>query len=160
LVWKSIQTILPYEYQKKKWEEHSEQLLVPFNKTSLLRKKWKPLPAFWVFVPQLYSLAVSTCRTFVASYPQHQSPFIKKRLIADVREDLVWWRDLLPAWNGVRFFNDSVKDTISLFTDSSGFGIGGFHVANPVDPNLIDYSSIRVLRTSSTIRATLIRASL
>jgi hypothetical protein len=114
---------------------------------SITRKEMEALAGFLGFCApavQLGRLHMRTIWTFVASYPQHKSPFIKKRLTADVREDLVWWKDLLPAWNGVHFFNDSVRDTISLFTDSSGFGIGGFHVANPVDPNLIDYASIRV----------------
>lgn len=114
---------------------------------SITRKEMENLAGFLSFCApavQLGRLHMRTIWTFVASYPQHKSSFIKKRVTADVREDLVWWRDLFPSWNGVRFFNDSIRDTVSLFTDSSGYGIGGFHVANPVDPNFIDYSSIQI----------------
>jgi len=77
---------------------------------------------------QLGRLHLRTIWSFVASYPQNKSHFIKRRIPAEVCEDLTWWRDLFPSWNRVLFFQDSTRDTISLFTDSSGFGMGGFHV--------------------------------
>ena len=91
---------------------------------------------------QLGRFHLRTIWSFVASYPQNKSHFIKRRIPAEVCEDLTWWRDLFPSWNRVLFFQDSTRDTISLFTDSSGFGMGGFHVLGRVNTESVNYSAI------------------
>jgi hypothetical protein len=66
--------------------------------------------------------------SFSAGFPSSQSRFIRRRIPAALRNDLIWWRDLLPNWNGVCFFDTVVRPTISLFTDASGIGLGGFYI--------------------------------
>ena len=72
-----------------------------------------------VFLRQLWS--------FIASFSQNQSRFLKKRIPKPLRDDLTWWRDLLPKWNGIYFFDNFARHEISLFTDASGFGLGGYY---------------------------------
>ena len=51
-------------------------------------------------------------------------------LNAETREDLKWWHDFLPSWNGKAMFIDPVwkdADDLSLYTDASGaLGFGGY----------------------------------
>jgi hypothetical protein len=67
--------------------------------------------------------------SFSAAFPMGQSRFIRRRIPADLRDDLIWWRDLLPLWNGVHFFDATSRPIVSLFTDASGIGIGGFFIS-------------------------------
>jgi len=41
-------------------------------------------------------------------------------------EDIKWWSDFAPRWNGTAFFQDPVvtSEHLDFFTDASGFGIG------------------------------------
>jgi hypothetical protein len=61
----------------------------------------------------------------VVSYPPGSSPFLKRRLPADARQDLLWWGELLPRFNGTLYYQ-AERSKIYLFTDTSGIGLGGF----------------------------------
>jgi hypothetical protein len=39
----------------------------------------------------------------------------------------MWWNTTLPQCNGIRFFNDTARRTIHLFTDACNMGMGGFY---------------------------------
>jgi reverse transcriptase-like protein len=80
-----------------------------------------------------------TLWSFSATFPSGRSKFIRKRIHAELRHDLTWWRDLLPKWNGVCFFDSTVRPIISLFTDASGIGMGGFYIRGmePFDSRLV-----------------------
>ena len=41
-------------------------------------------------------------------------------------EDIKWWREFAPRWNGAAFFQDPVvtSEHLDFFTDASGFGLG------------------------------------
>jgi hypothetical protein len=71
---------------------------------------------------------VFCCRiwSFVASFRSEWKKEFKRRIPALVREDIEWWHDLFPAFNGVRFFDDSNRRTIHLFADASAQGMGAF----------------------------------
>jgi reverse transcriptase-like protein len=103
---------------------------------------------------QLGRLHMRTIWTFVASFPQHKSHFVRKRILAAVREDLLWWRDLLPRWNGVLFFDESARSNISIFTDASGLGLGGFFTLGTVNTESVDYSTIPITNAFATPIAT------
>jgi hypothetical protein len=45
-------------------------------------------------------------------------------------DDLRWWNEILPYYNGVRFFNDSSRPIVHLYTDASKEGFGGFFIAH------------------------------
>ena len=92
---------------------------------------------------QLSCLHLHMIWTFIASFPQHKPHFIRRRIPKAVQEDLLWWRDLLPLWNGILFFDNSTRSNISLFTDASCFGLGGFFITGTIDgTESIDYSEI------------------
>ena len=65
--------------------------------------------------------------TFLSLYPPTSKPFTRRRVPTAVREDLTWWTALLPAFNGVLFFDDANRVTFSLYTDASLQGLGGFY---------------------------------
>ena len=48
-------------------------------------------------------------------------------LSGEAREDILWWINFLPSWNGVAYIQDAPvsSDDIHLFTDASSLGIGG-----------------------------------
>ncbi len=50
-----------------------------------------------------------------------------RRIPAWVREDLEWWNKLLPAYNGVLFFNTTKRKIQTLYTDACLYGLGGFY---------------------------------
>jgi hypothetical protein len=80
----------------------------------------------WVFMRHLWN--------FVASFPG-ESAFQKRRIPARVRQDLLWWNELLPTFNGVKFFDNSTRPETQLFTDASGVGLGGYYSREGVTPS-------------------------
>lgn len=73
----------------------------------------------WVFMRKLWD--------FVASYPNGSSRFSKRRIPFELRLDLEWWNELLPAYNGVQLFDTKTRKTAQLYTDASLHGLGGFY---------------------------------
>lgn len=73
----------------------------------------------WVFMRKLWD--------FVASYPHASSRFTKRRIPSEVRLDLEWWNKLLPAYNGVQFFDTKTREIVQLYTDASLHGLDGFY---------------------------------
>lgn len=71
----------------------------------------------WVFMRPLWN--------FIAQFPS--SPSSQCRVPALVREDLIWWNLLLPAYNGVFFFDHDNRPPIQLYTDASMTGLGEFY---------------------------------
>jgi hypothetical protein len=53
-----------------------------------------------------------------------------RRLSSLTREDLVWWRDTLPLYNGTFFFKEP-RPLIALYTDASDVGLGFFFFHTP-----------------------------
>jgi len=51
----------------------------------------------------------------------------RRRLTAELRQDLLWWRDALTLSNGILFFDDTDRKQFHLFSDASGIlGYGAF----------------------------------
>jgi len=69
--------------------------------------------------------------------------FTRRRIPTDLRRDLIWWHDLLPQWNGVCFFDTKIRDVVSLYTDASGVGLGGYFMPGSglFKPNMIPLSN-------------------
>ncbi len=63
---------------------------------------------------------------FVNQYPRAATKFTFRRIPPWVREDLEWWNDLVPTYNGVLFFDASNRPTTSVYTDACLYGLGGF----------------------------------
>ena len=64
---------------------------------------------------------------FIAEYPSTSSQFTRRRLSTEVREDLTWWNEFLPTYNGVLFFDPRSCPTIQVYTDACPQGLGGFY---------------------------------
>ena len=76
------------------------------------------------FIPSLYAFISGRSRS---SPPQ--------KLPKRVRRDLIWWRNLLPMFNGVRLLDDDNRTVTHLHTDACNFGMGGyFTLANDCTP--------------------------
>ncbi|KAJ6102334.1 hypothetical protein N7486_004761 [Penicillium sp. IBT 16267x] len=59
----------------------------------------------------------------LASFPPHQRSV--RHLSHNSREDLAWWRDTLPLFNGIHFFEKS-RPLVALYTDACDSGLGLF----------------------------------
>ena len=48
-------------------------------------------------------------------------------LNSEAREDIKWWLEFLPSWNGISMFQEDVisSDSLHLYTDASNIGLGG-----------------------------------
>jgi hypothetical protein len=49
-----------------------------------------------------------------------------RKLTSAARQDLLFWRDLLPAMNGKLFFDKAKREDFSLYTDACNYGYGGY----------------------------------
>lgn len=63
------------------------------------------------------------------------SPRHRRKIPPQVREDLEWWRDLLPEFNGVMLLEDTARQIYHVFTDASGVGFGAiwYPSSSPAD---------------------------
>lgn len=61
---------------------------------------------------------------FIAKYPSTSSQFTRRRLSTEVREDLTWWNEFLPKYNGVLFFDPQSRLIIQVYTDAYPQGLG------------------------------------
>ena len=59
----------------------------------------------------------------LSSFPPHQRSV--RRLSHDSRNDLAWWRDTLPLFNGIHLFNKK-RPLVALYTDACNSGLGFF----------------------------------
>lgn len=64
----------------------------------------------------------------LASFTPHQRSV--RRLSHDSREDLAWWRDTIPLFNGIHFFEES-RPLVALYTDACDSGLGLFFFYAP-----------------------------
>ena len=80
---------------------------------------------------QLGRVFLRSLWSFTAAYPEDVPKFTRRRIPADLRCDLTWWHDLLPQWNGTCFFDTKVRNLVSLYTDASGVGLGGYFMLGP-----------------------------
>ena len=110
------------------------------SKASLSLSEAQSLAGFLGFCApavQLGRVFVRSLWIFIAEVPNHSSKFLRRRIHADLHRDLLWWRDLLPLWNGVCFFDTSCRKTFCLYTDASGIGLGGYYMpgSGPFTPS-------------------------
>lgn len=64
--------------------------------------------------------------TWIASYPRRSPSCFRRRIPSGVREDIEWWSKLLPKFNGIRYIDTTRRPTITLYSDASSIGLGGF----------------------------------
>lgn len=74
----------------------------------------------------------------LASFPSHQRSV--RRLSHDSRRDLAWWRDTLPLFNGIHFFEKS-RPLVALYTDACDLGLGLFFFYAPSWDSARDWMS-------------------
>jgi hypothetical protein len=59
----------------------------------------------------------------------------RRRLTADIKADLRWWKRFLPSWNGIAIIRPS-RATLLLWTDASGNeGLGGYFLPGESPPS-------------------------
>ena len=64
---------------------------------------------------------------FINYFPQMGPRTTLRRIPVWVKKDLEWWNKLLPAYNGVLFFDTKKRRTQTLYTDACLYVLGGFH---------------------------------
>ena len=74
----------------------------------------------------------------LASFPPRQRSV--RRLSHDSRGDLAWWRDTLPLFNGIHFFETS-RPLVALYTDACDSGLGLFFFYAPSWDSARDWMS-------------------
>ena len=97
---------------------------------SLTLKEAQSLTGFLSFCAQAVRLGWIFMRClwdFIAEYPSASSQFTRRRLPAEVYEDLTWWNSFLPTYNGVLFFDPRSRPAIQVYTDACPQGLGGFY---------------------------------
>jgi ribonuclease HI len=101
-------------------------------KDSLTFKEAESLAGFLVFCTKVVPLG----RSFLHALWSFCSTFTHKshsrRLTKRLREELQWWRDLLPTHHGIILLDPSQRQTFHLYTDACEEGYGGFYF-NPLD---------------------------
>ena len=106
-----IQNILKSWLHKKSCTKRN--LLSLIGKLSFACKVVKPGR---IFLRRLIDLSMTT---------QHLDHFI--HLNQEAKADILWWHDFIVQWNGVSIIPSlPSQKKLSLFTDASMFGIGGF----------------------------------
>lgn len=83
---------------------------------------------------------------FINQYPRSATKTTRRRIPAWVREDLDWWNELLPNYNGVLFIDMSNRQTTSLYTDACLYGLGGFYFEGREDWKHVSISQARAFR--------------
>lgn len=74
----------------------------------------------------------------LASFPPYQRSL--RRLSHDSREDLAWWTDTIPFFNGIHFFKKS-RPLVALYTDACDSGLGLFFFFAPSRDSAGDWLS-------------------
>lgn len=54
------------------------------------------------------------------------NPRSLRPLTDGAKTDLLWWKELLPRFNGIHLFDDTSRRSFHLFTDASSHGMGAF----------------------------------
>jgi hypothetical protein len=69
-----------------------------------------------------------------SSYPRSEPGTKRRRLTAEMKADLRWWKQFLPSWNGIAIIRPTREDHF-LWTDASGNdGLGGYHLPTSTAP--------------------------
>lgn len=68
-----------------------------------------------------------------------RQPHARRPLSTGARDDLIWWKDLLPTAKGTHLIDDAARCTFHLFTDASSAGMGAFwYEGSPAQGNWRD----------------------
>lgn len=82
------------------------------------------------------TIVVKLGRTFLRPLWTFQSSYrnrgAARPLTPSAMAALVWWRDLLPSFNGVRLLDDPSRHSFHLFSDASDTGQGAFYYSAPL----------------------------
>jgi hypothetical protein len=107
------------------WPKHSTTLLELQSLIGYLSFCSKVVPMGRSFLRRLYNAATpgpqATCSSQRQPIP----------VTDDIRQDLRWWREFLPQWNGITLIHKN-RTTKYLWTDASGTkGQGAYFTDNP-----------------------------
>ena len=80
---------------------------------------------FCASVVQLGRVYLQSLWSFIAKFPYQAPKTMRRRLSAEVRNDIIWWSTLLPQFNGVSFIG-ARRHEIYVYTDACRKGLGGF----------------------------------
>jgi hypothetical protein len=68
------------------------------------------------------------------------NPHAIRRLSHDSREDLTWWKDTLPLFNGIYLFHEN-RPAVALYTDACNSGLGLFFFVTTSHDHACDWRS-------------------
>jgi hypothetical protein len=122
------------------------------TKGSLSLVEAQSLAGILAFCAPVVQLGFVFCRrlwTFIAAFQKHWSPSARRRIPAPVLDDIRWWNELFPLYNGVRFFDDTARPLIHLFADASVLGMGAFHLDHVASLSCDWHSEVHSLPSSN-----------
>jgi hypothetical protein len=81
---------------------------------------------FCAEVVQLGRVYMRYLWTFIAAYPPNAPKTLRRKIPPVVRSDLLWWKTMLPHFNGVRFLDEKARKVVHIYSDASAKGMGAF----------------------------------
>lgn len=114
---------------KDKLERVLKLTTIALQRGSLNIMEAQSLAGLLSFCAPAVQLGFVFCRrlwTFIAAFRPQWGKEKRRRLPAPVRDDIKWWNELFPLYNGIRFFDDNTRPLIHVFADASELGIGAF----------------------------------
>ncbi len=115
---------------KKKLDKVTRATAKVLSQRSVSFIDMQSLVGFLSFCAQAFMLGCVFMRRlwdFINHFPRAGPRTILRKIPAWVREDLEWWNKLLPAYNGVLFFDTTKKKIQTLYTDVYLYGLGWFY---------------------------------
>jgi hypothetical protein len=102
------------------------------QKGKLSLQELQSLTGFLSFCSKVVPLGRSFLRRLydaTGSYPRTGTK--GRRLTAEMKADLRWWKQFLPSWNGIAIIR-ATRELYLLWTDASGNeGLGGYYLPGP-----------------------------
>ena len=97
------------------------------HKRKVLKKDLLSLIGFLSFACKVIKPGRLMLRRLIDLSTTVKSDFHYIYLNAETREDIKWWNEFLPDWNGVSVIQQAFvsSEDLQLFTDASDLGIGG-----------------------------------
>eukprot|EP00920_Eleutheroschizon_duboscqi_P015711 GHVT01036719.1.p1 GENE.GHVT01036719.1~~GHVT01036719.1.p1 ORF type:complete len:317 (+),score=-11.36 GHVT01036719.1:327-1277(+) len=98
------------------------------NKRTVSKRMLLSLIGKLTFICKVVKSGTTFTRRLIESSKRVKYLHHKVRVSKMIRDDIQWWLDYLPSWNGVSVIGDAhwtSSEKISLYTDSSDVAIGG-----------------------------------
>lgn len=123
--------LLEARLPSRKLEKALRLVLSAISAGQLSLNETEQLTGFLSFCTVVVRLGRTHLRRLWSFQASFHNPRAQRPITASALEDLYWWRDLLPQFNGIHLLDDTVRPIYHLFTDASDLGQAGFWYVTP-----------------------------